>query len=256
MMSLRISPANQQLVIVASRVGGLWRVPSRGPAASDRRALGGRSSIVHALIYSLVRPSGVEMLRWSITAAVRSSTALHRVQDPGRCRFNVAAAALGCAARPPPSTTTNRHLHARHTARQFELRGGVTPPPLTSSSVRPSVLPSFHQRQRRRHAATCLKWKRSIGEVRRRRRPPVRPVGHLCGPSAAASAGPGSCVLITRVIGRSIRRSKQSHQLRRNAYLRAHLCITTNACCRQVTLTNDTTTLAHLRCILIILRFS
>ena len=155
-MSLRISPANQQLIFFA-----VWGLTC--PGAADRRALGGRSSVLDALIYSLVRPSGVAMLRWSITSAVRSSTARLRRAGHARCRVSTSPPRLGA-----PPTAIDNGKHARHTPAIWTGGGGVHPRPFVFRF-------SFRQQQRRRHAATWLEWKRCMGMGRERRRLPICP---------------------------------------------------------------------------------
>ena len=184
-------------------------VPEAGRARAGARRTARRSSVsATTVIYSLVRRSAsvvhcggggvVAMLRWSITRAAhfidrrRPSPRPQSVPPPGRPRFR--------RRRPPPSTRFGAPTTTKGPSRRTATiwTGGQRPSgrPIPRRSVFRRAPPSEDGR-----AATWLEWKRQRQDdvracVRRRTPRPVRR---------------GSCVLITRVIERSIRLNATHH---------------------------------------------
>jgi len=101
------------------------------------------------MIYSLVRPSVRPAWQCYVDRSLRPC--VHRPPPPrvGRSlpAFQRRRPAPRFAEPPPPPTTTDGKLHARAARRPFER---ARRPPLPHSPRLPFLLPSFHQRQRRR----------------------------------------------------------------------------------------------------------
>ena len=144
------------------------------------------------------------MLRWSITAAERSSTTAELNYTHRPVSFQRRRRRASVLRRPP---TSNGRAYMQATRRPFEpAPAGPRSLFPTPSSVPPSFLPSATTK------TTCGNVA-GMKEIHRRGRvggPAGRPPDRAAvGPAArsvsAAARWPGSCVLITRVIGRSIR---------------------------------------------------